>query len=365
MSTEDEVYSGTGETPDHLKFDEQVLEDYLKTHIDGFVGPLTVEKFKGGQSNPTYLLKALSGHYVLRRKPPGKLLPSAHAIDREYKIITALKAQNFPVPRTYILCEDENIIGTAFFVMDFIDGRIFWDAQLGSCEKAERRDIYLAMADAIADLHMIDVSKAGLDDYGKKGGYFARQIKRWSSQYKNSETQTIKEMDALIAWLPDNIPEGDQTTLVHGDFRLDNLIFDPHKPEIIATLDWELSTLGHPLADFTYFLMTWHFPPQVRGGLAGVDLAAAGIPSLDEMVSRYGERTKGFSRSNGSTQGSITESLDYCLAYNMFRLAAIVQGVYFRGLQGNASSDQSLKYKEQIPGLAKLGWYYAVKAGAQ
>ncbi len=353
-STPDQDFSGTAATPDHLKFDEGALDRYMTAHVDGYAGPLSIEKFKGGQSNPTYLLTTPLQKYVLRRKPPGKLLPSAHAVDREYKIMSALGKQGFPVPRTFALCEDPEVIGTAFFIMDFVEGRILWDGRLPSCEKDERRQIYTAMVDTMADLHMVDIEAAGLSDFGKHEGYFSRQINRWSGQYRDSETDKIAAMDKLINWLPDHVPSGDETTIVHGDYRLDNLILDPKIPKVIATLDWELSTLGHPLADFTYFLMAWHFPAEVRGGLADQDLGALGIPTLDEMVERYGQRTG---------RGEIKD-LNFCLAYNMFRLAAIVQGVYKRGLQGNASSEQSVKTKDQIPSLANLGWYYAQKAGA-
>lgn len=353
-TTPDQDFSGTAATPKHLKFDEGALERYMASHVAGYQGPLEIEKFRGGQSNPTYLLTTPARNYVLRRKPPGKLLPSAHAVEREYKIITALGKQKFPVPHTYALCEDCDVIGTAFFIMDFVDGRILWDGRLPGCEKEERRAIYLAMVDTLADLHMVDIEAAGLQDFGKHQGYFARQINRWSRQYRDSETDTITAMDRLIKWLPDHIPARDETTIVHGDFRLDNLILHPKEPRVIAVLDWELSTLGHPLADFTYFLMAWHFPAQVRGGLAGQDLDALGIPGLDEMVARYGAKTG---------RGGV-EDLNFCLAYNMFRLAAIVQGVYKRALQGNASSEQSVKTKGQIPMLASLGWHYAQKAGA-
>ena len=352
----DATFSGTGETPDHLKFDERKLARFLAAEIPGFAGPMSVRKFKGGQSNPTYLLQTPARNYVLRRKPPGKLLKSAHAVDREYRIMSALGAQGFPVPETLLLCDDDTIVGTDFFVMDHVDGRIFWDATVPQLSKPDRTALYNAMADTIADLHMIDFDAAGLGDYGKRGDYFARQIARWSGQYRDSETGTIDAMDALIEWLPHYIPDGDETVVVHGDFRLDNLIIHPERPEMRAVLDWELSTLGHPLADFTYFLMTWNFPPTVRGGLAGLDLDDLGIPDITAMTERYCARTgrTDLVRNDGD--------LNFCFAYNMFRLAAIAQGVYRRGLQGNASSDQSTKIAAQIPALASLGWSYAQKA---
>lgn len=347
-------FSGVTETPERLKFDEAALAAYMKKNVEGFKGPLSVKKFKGGQSNPTYLLETPSKKYVLRRKPPGKLLPSAHAVDREYRVMTALGAQKFPVPKTYALCEDDSVIGTAFFIMDFVEGRIFWDASLPECERAERRALYLELVDVIARLHRIDFAAAGLQDYGKSGNYFERQIDRWSKQYKAAETSNIEAMDRLIDWLPKSIPSDDAVSIVHGDFRFDNVIVDAKAPKVRAVLDWELSTLGHPLADFTYFLMVWHFPPTIRGGLAGLDLAPLGIPSLDEAVERYCEKTG----------RKTVADFDYCLSYNMFRLASIAQGVYARALQGNASSPEGLKMGDSVAPLAEMAWAYAKKAGA-
>ncbi len=348
-------FTGVAETPAHLKFDEGALSDYMAKNVAGFEGPLSVKKFKGGQSNPTYLLTTPSKKYVLRRKPPGELLPSAHAVDREYKVMTALHAEGFPAPKTYALCDDREVIGTEFFIMDFVDGRIFWNGGLPDVEPEERRPLYFALTDTLADLHMVDIEKAGLTDFGKAGNYFERQIGRWSKQYKAAETDPIEEMDKLIAWLPTAIPTDDAVSIVHGDYRFDNTIMHPTKAETLAVLDWELSTIGHPLADFTYFLMAWHFPQEVRGGLAGLDLAALQIPSLEEIVERYCQKT-------GRTH---IDALEFCLAYNMFRLAAIAQGVYARALQGNASSEQGIKMGEQIKPLAALAWVYAQKAGAK
>lgn len=347
-------FIGTTETPEHLKFDEAALEAYMAAHVDGFEGPLVVEKFKGGQSNPTYLVTTPTKKYVLRRKPPGKLLPSAHAVEREYRVMTALHGVGFPAPKTFALCEDPEIVGTTFFIMDYVEGRIFWDASLPDVPREERAPLFHALADTLADLHMVDYEKIGLGDYGKPGNYFGRQIDRWSKQYKAAETGTIEAMNNLMEWLPTAIPEDDATSIVHGDFRFDNAIMHPSEPKVLAVLDWELSTLGHPLADFTYFLMVWHFPPTVRGGLAGLDIKALGIPSLEEIAERYCART-----GRGSLEG-----LDFCLAYNMFRLASIAQGVYARALQGNASSDQAIKMGAQIAPLAELAWVYAQKAGA-
>ena len=355
MPNDADDFTGVTEAPEHLKIDEASLVQYMNEHVDGFEGPVKVEKFKGGQSNPTYLLTTATKKYVLRRKPPGKLLPSAHAVDREYKVMTALVKTGFPVPKTYALCEDANIVGTEFFIMDFVEGRIFWNASLPDAAPEERTPLYNALIDTLADLHMTDYASIGLNDYGKPGNYFERQIGRWSKQYQAAETETIDAMNNLIAWLPTAIPQDDATSIVHGDFRFDNVIMHPTEAKSLAVLDWELSTLGHPLADFTYFLMAWHFPPQVRGGLAGMDLNELSIPKLEEAVERYGKRTG---------RESIPD-LNFCLAYNMFRLGSIAQGVYARALQGNASSPQAMAMGKQITPLATLAWEYAKKAGAE
>lgn len=347
-------FSGVTDTPERLKFDEAALAQYMAKNVKGFKGPLDVKKFKGGQSNPTYLLTTPSKKYVLRRKPPGKLLPSAHAVDREYRIMTALGAKKFPVPKTYALCEDDTVIGTAFFIMDFVEGRIFWDASLPEVAVSERRALFFELVDVIAQLHRIDFNAAGLAEYGKAGNYFERQIDRWSKQYKAAETANLDSMNRLIAWLPSAIPADDAVTIVHGDFRFDNVIVDAKAAKVRAVLDWELSTLGHPLADFTYFLMVWHFPPTIRGGLAGLDLQALGIPTLDEAVKRYCSKTG---------RDSVAD-FDFCLAYNMFRLASIAQGVYARALQGNASSPEGVKLGESVAPLAEMAWSYAKRAGA-
>jgi aminoglycoside phosphotransferase (APT) family kinase protein len=347
-------FAGVAAPPEHLKFDEAALDAYLRAHVVGYAGPVTVEKFKGGQSNPTYLLTTPGKKFVLRRKPPGKLLPSAHAVEREYKVMTALHALGFPAPRTFALCEDPDVIGTAFFVMDFVEGRIFWDASLPDVARADRAPLFNALTDTLADLHMIDYAAAGLGDFGKPGNYFARQIDRWTKQYEAAETARIEAMDRLADWLPTAVPVDDATSIVHGDFRFDNVIMHPRAPKALAVLDWELSTLGHPMADFTYYLMVWHFPPSVRGGLAGLDIAALGVPTLEETARRYAARTG----------RDALASLDFCLAYNMFRLAAIAQGVYARALQGNASSEHAANMGAQIRPLAELAWVYAEKAGA-
>lgn len=347
-------FTGVADAPEHLRVDETALNAYMQAHVEGYQGPPSIQKFKGGQSNPTYLVTTPEKKYVLRRKPPGKLLPSAHAVEREYKVMTALHGAGFPAPKTYALCEDPDVIGTSFFIMDFVEGRIFWDSALPDADPSERRPLYHALTDTLADLHLIDFKKAGLGDYGKQGEYFERQIGRWSKQYKAAETEEINAMDQLIAWLPGAIPQDDAVSIVHGDLRFDNVIMHPGEPKTLAVLDWELSTLGHPLADFTYFLMVWHFPPSVRGGLAGLDLKALQIPTLDETIERYCART-------GREE---IKDIDFCLSYNMFRLASIAQGVYARALQGNASSEQAIKMGGQIKPLAELAWAYAQKAGA-
>jgi aminoglycoside phosphotransferase (APT) family kinase protein len=268
--------------------------------------------------------------------------------------MSALGKENFPVPKTYALCEDESVVGTAFFIMDFVDGRIFWDASLPDVDKEKRKPLYHALIDTLADLHNIDYQKIGLNDYGKPGNYFERQIGRWSKQYEAAETSTIEAMNNLMKWLPTAIPSDDATSIVHGDYRFDNAIIHPTEPKVLAMLDWELSTLGHPLADFTYFLMVWHMPASVRGGLLGADLDALGIPTVVEAVARYSKRTG---------RDGIPD-VNFCLAYNMFRLASIIQGVYARSLQGNASSPAAKQMGAQVQPLAALAWSFAVKAGA-
>ena len=352
-----EQFSGTKAVAESLRFDEKKLANYLAEHIKDFGELLKVEQFKGGQSNPTYALTTSNRKYVLRRKPPGKLLPSAHAVDREYKVITALGKADFPVPKSYVLCEDEDIIGTAFFVMDLVEGRIFWEGALPSLAPKERSEIYDAMNKTIAALHKVDYKKIGLEDFGKPGNYFARQISRWTKQYIASETDKIVEMNKLIDWLPNNIPQNDETSIVHGDYRLDNMILHPSEARVLAVLDWELSTLGHPLGDFTYHLMQWRMP-VIEGtssaGLSELDLAAAGIPTEAEYITRYCERVgrKGI------------DNIDYYFAYNFFRLAGILQGIVGRVRDGTASSEHAARDSDTVRTLAQLGWRYAQDAGA-
>ncbi len=342
-------FAGTQPVADALRFDVAALECYLTAHVAGFRGPLEVEQFKGGQSNPTYKLTAGQASYVLRRKPPGKLLPSAHAVDREYKVIRALAGSAVPVARTHCLCQDETVIGTPFYLMDFVDGRVFWDPLLPGMAPAERRAIYAEMNRVIAALHRVDFTAIGLADYGRPGNYLARQIGRWSRQYQASATESISAMDRLIEWLPRHIPPGERTALVHGDFRLDNMIFDKHEPRVLAVLDWELSTLGDPLADFTYHLMTWRLAPDEFRGLRGCDFAALGIPAEDEYVAMY-------LRDNPALERPADQAWDFYMAYNMFRMAGILQGILARSLAGNAASAQALEAGRRARPLAERAW---------
>ena len=350
MEDLNQTYVGTTAVREQHRFDERALEAYLAGHVPGFRGPLEVEQFKGGQSNPTYRLTSPSGRYVLRRKPPGKLLPSAHAVDREHRVMSALGTVGFPVPKTLVLCADESVIGTAFFVMDCVDGRIFWEQSLPGMSNEARARIYDEMNRVIALLHSVDYAAIGLGDYGRPGNYFERQIKRWSDQYRASETAKIDAMDSLIEWLPANIPPGDDSVassaIVHGDFRLDNMIFHPTEPRVLAVLDWELSTLGHPLADFSYHCMSWHIPPGNFRGIAGLDLAAHGIPSEQEYVERYCERTGRQSIANW----------DFYLAFGFFRITAILQGIAKRALDGTAASAQAVETGKRARPMAELGW---------
>ena len=341
------AFSGTAEVREQHKFDQARLEQWMQAHVDGFSGPLTVEQFKGGQSNPTYKLITPSASYVMRRKPPGQLLKSAHAVDREYKVITALHGVGFPVARTFGLCTDESVIGTWFYVMDCVDGRVIWDTSFPDVDQSQRAAYFDAMNQTIAQLHTIDYNAIGLEDYGKTGNYFARQIGRWSKQYLADEAAgRDPHMDKLVEWLPERIPEGDESTIVHGDYRSDNMIFHPTEPKVLAVLDWELSTLGHPLADFTYHLMMYRMPPGITAGLVGQDLKALGIPSESEYVANYCERTgrKGI------------DHLDFYVAFNMFRLAAILHGIRGRVERGTAASDHARQMASFVEPLAKMAW---------
>ena len=347
---------GTKAVGERQRFDVDALGAYLRAQLPDFpAGPIAVEQFKGGQSNPTFKLTAGGQAFVLRTKPgpAAKLLPSAHAIDREFKVMDALQKAGFPAPRQLLLCLDEAVIGRAFFLMEMVEGRVLWDQSLPGMSPAERAAIYDETNRVIAQLHTIDYAAIGLADYGKPGNYFGRQIDRWTRQYQASATETIEAMDHLIEWLPKNIPAGEATSIVHGDFRLDNMIFHPTEPRILAVLDWELSTLGHPLADFSYHCMSWHIAPGQFRGIAGLDLAALGIPDQEAYIAAYQARTGAVIR---------PEDFNFYLAYNMFRLAGIMQGIMKRYVDGTASSAQALQNGKAARPMAELGWKYAQAA---
>ncbi|MAL89436.1 MAG: phosphotransferase family protein [Brevundimonas sp.] len=348
------AFSGTREVDPRHALDEVTLDAWLTENVEGYEGPLTLRQFKGGQSNPTYELATPGKTYVLRRKPPGVLLPSAHAVDREFQVISALHAQGFPVARPHTLCTDDTVIGSMFYVMDKVEGRGFWDLKLPGLEPAERRAIYEAQTDTLAALHRFDPDTIGLSDYGKPGNYFARQVGRWTKQYQASEIDTIEAMDRLIAFLPQSLPADGPTRIVHGDFRLDNMILAPDRAEVRAVLDWELSTLGDPMADFSYLLIAWVIPATLRNGLAGADLEALGIPSVEETVARYAART-------GT---AAPDNLDWLFAYNLFRLAAICQGIAGRVRDGTAASSHARTMAAQVGPLSDAAWSFAKKAGA-
>jgi len=350
------MFSGTKDAAPTLSLDTPRLEHYLTATIAGFTGPLVVKQFKGGQSNPTYLLETPARRYVLRRKPPGKLLPSAHAVDREYRVIGALYGQGFPVAEALAYCADESIAGTPFYVMGFVDGRVFWEPQMPQSTAEERSAVYGSMNTTIARLHNFDPARIGLGDFGRAENYVTRQVERWSKQYRASETEKIEAMERLIDWLPKHIPAGAPARLVHGDYRLDNLIIAHDRPEIIAVLDWELSTLGDPLADFSYHLMAWHMPHSDSAAgtasLVGHDLRALGIPSMGDYVDAYVARTGLDPR----------PALPVYLAYNFFRIAAILQGIIGRVRDGTATSEFAPAKAEMIRPLADKAWEFARQA---
>ena len=353
-----ETLAGTRPVAEAHRFDVGALERYLRARLEGFVGPLAVEQFEGGQSNPTYKLTTPARAYVLRRKPPGKLLPSAHAVEREYRVISALRGTEVPVANTYVLCEDATIIGSAFYLMEYVEGRVFYDPTLPDIAPSERRAIFDDMNRVIAALHCIDYAAVGLADFGKPGNYFARQIDRWSRQYKASETEPIDAMDRLIEWLPRHIPNDERTSIVHGDYRLDNLIFHPSKPRVVAVLDWELSTLGHPMADFSYHMMAWRLGGDEFRGLRGADLAALGIPSENEYLDAYLRRTRAETRPTA-------DEWRFYLAYNLFRLAAILQGIMARAICGNAASERAVDAGRRARPIAESGWKQAQAVDAR
>ena len=337
-------------------FDEAALGLWMSANVDGYCGPLTIEQFKGGQSNPTYRLTTPARAYVLRRKPPGQLLKGAHAIEREARVLTGLAQAGFPVAKVRGVCTDDTVIGTWFYVMEMVEGRIFWDATLPDVPAADRPTYFDAMNATIAQLHRVDYAAVGLSDYGRPGNYFERQISRWSKQYlDDADAGRDPDMDRLVDWLPRNIPDdGDQTTVVHGDFRIDNMIFHPTDPRILAVLDWELSTLGHPLADFAYNAMMYRMPPHIVAGLKGADLGALSIPSEADYLAAYCRRT--------GRDG--LPGYDFYLAFNFFRLAAIFHGISGRVQRGVASSAQAAERAAAFPELARLAWAQARKAGS-
>jgi len=357
-----EDFTGTRPVSPQHAVDTGALGDWLTRHVEGFAGPLALESFKGGQSNPTYKLSTPGATYVLRAKPAAKalLLPSAHAIEREFKVMHGLRGTEVPVPRMHALCEDESVIGRAFYVMEFMEGRVFWDQSLPDCSQQERAAMYDEMNRVISKLHRVAYAEYGLADYGRPGNYFERQIGRWSKQYAASVTQPLAEMDSLMAWLPVHIPamaraEG-MTRIVHGDFRLDNLVFHPTQPRVIAVLDWELSTLGHPLADLSYHAMAWNIAPGDFRGIHGLDLAALGIPDQTSYMARYCERTGLVSLQDLQADWS------FYMAYNLFRMAAILQGIAKRVEDGTAASAQALRAAAGARPLARLGWQFAQRA---
>ncbi|WP_315768002.1 MULTISPECIES: phosphotransferase [unclassified Bradyrhizobium] len=345
----DEDFSGTKPVEERHRFDEAKLAAWMAEHVEGFAGPLTVLQFKGGQSNPTYRLNTPARSYVMRRKPFGKLLPSAHAVDREFRVISALGKQGFPVAHAYALCQDDSVIGSAFYIMSMEEGRVFWDPTLPHVDPSERPAIFESKIKTLAKLHMYDPSAIGLSEFGKPGNYFARQVDRWTKQYRASETQHIPEMEKLIEWLPRTVPAQERVSIVHGDYRLDNMIFHATEPRVIAVLDWELSTLGDPMADFTYLLMQWIMP-----GLAGVDHRALNIPTMEEAAQIYCSAT-----------GMKLPDLNWYFAYNLFRLAGILQGIIGRIRDGTAANDKAIESVKRMVPMTKTAWEYAERAGAK
>ena len=348
------AFSGTTQPTGADILDEIKLAAWMTANVAGFKGPVTARKFAGGQSNPTYRLDAKSSSYVLRRKPLGVLLPSAHAVDREYKVIAGLHPTGFPVAKPYGLCTDDSVIGSWFYIMDMVEGRTFWDGAMPGSNPAERRATYEAMIDTLAALHNIDVEAAGLSDFGKPGNYFERQVARWTKQYRLAETEVMPEMEQLIAWLPKTLPEQTRTSVVHGDYRIDNMIFDANEAKVLAVLDWELSTLGDPLADFTYVAMAWVTENGGRSGVMDIDRAGLGIPELDEMVTRY----------CAATARDGVPDMNWYFAYNFFRLAGIIQGIKKRVIDGTANSAHAQAMAERVSPLAEAAWGFARKAGA-
>ncbi|CAN0625298.1 Phosphotransferase family protein [Burkholderia multivorans] len=349
-------FTGTMAVPERHRFDEARLAAWMAAHVDGFAGPMQVQQFKGGQSNPTYRLQTPARNYVLRRKPSGTLLKGAHAIEREARVMSALQTTGFPVPHVYGLCEDASVIGSSFYVMAMVEGRIFWDASFSGLPRESRAAMLDAMNDTLARLHRVDPVAVGLGDYGRTGHYIERQIARWSTQYLEDELAGRNpDMDRLVEWLPQHIPPGDETAIVHGDFRVDNMIFHPSEPRVVAVLDWELSTLGHPLADFAYHAMMFRMPPDILGGLADVDLKAHGLPDEAQYVDAYCRRT-----GRAGIPG-----LDFYVAFNLFRFAAILHGIRGRVARGTAASADARAMSSRFERVAALAWKQAQAVDAR
>lgn len=349
----DKEMVGTVEVEERDKLDLDALTAWFEANVEGFEGPISYTKFKGGQSNPTYKIETPATNYVLRRQPFGKLLPSAHAVDREYKAMTSLHPTGFPVPKTYGLCEDPEVLGSKFFVMSMADGRSLWNGALPSCSKEERTALYNSLIDTMADLHLNNPDDIGMGDYGKPTDYCARQIARWSKQYKLSETEHMPQMERLIEWLPETIPPQHGNSVVHGDYRLDNVIFAADEPRVIAVLDWELSTLGDPIADFSYLMLNWFQPSDDgRAGLHGLDLEELGIPTVEQAVERYVART-----------GYPVPPMAWYFAFNLFRLSGIMQGIKKRVIDGTASSAHAKAMSDRVSPLVERAYMFALEAG--
>lgn len=349
----DEAFVGTVEPEGADKLDEARLTEWMAANVAGFQGPLHLTKFKGGQSNPTYKIEAASGNYVLRRKPFGPLLPSAHAVDREYKVQNALNKAGFPAARQFGLCTDDSVVGSWFYIMDMVDGKTIWDGAMPGATPEYRRETYFAMIDTLAQLHNVDVEAVGLADYGKPGNYFGRQVDRWTKQYKLSETEHMPDMERLIEWLPQTLPEQTRTSVVHGDYRIDNMIWAKDKPEVLAVLDWELSTLGDPLGDFSYVCMAWVTDNGGRSGVQDLDRKALGIPELAEVVEHYAAKTG---------RDSLPD-MNWLFAYNFFRLAGILQGIKKRVIDGTASSAHAKAQSDRVQPLVDRATEFARLAG--
>lgn len=344
---ETNAYAGTAPVRPEHRIDTDALEAWMQANVEGYAGPMRIDQFKGGQSNPTYRLRTPKRHYVLRRKPPGVLLKGAHAVEREARVMQALSQADFPVPRVHGLCTDDSVIGSWFFVMDMVDGRIFWDAGFANVARETRAQYMDAMNATLASLHRIDYHAIGLSDYGRPGGYVKRQIDRWSKQYLDDELAgRHPSMDKLVQWLPAHLPDSEETTLTHGDFRADNMIFHPTQPQVLAVLDWELSTLGDPLADFAYHAMMFRMPPDILGGIAGLDLQAAGLPDERAYVQAYCERT----------QRAGIPDLDFYIVFNMFRFAAILHGIKGRVLRGTAANANAEEMGNRFTRVADIAW---------